>query len=67
MRDEKVEGVIVAIVLIIILIAAWLTPIIFLSHKIDTLRQEKQEVVIKVEYMHPQEPPEDALEISTNY
>ena len=67
MRDEKVEGVIVAITLVVILLAAWLTPIVFLGHKIDELKETKQEVIIRVEYIHPQEPSEDALEISTNY
>lgn len=67
MRDERVEGVIVAIFIILVLLAAWLTPIVFLSHKIDELKNDKQEVIVKVEYIHPQEPSEDALEISTNY
>lgn len=67
MKDERVEGVIVAIFIILVLLAVWLTPIVFLSHKIDELKNDKQEVIVKVEYIHPQEPSEDALEISTNY
>lgn len=67
MRDERVEGVIVAIFIILVLLAAWLAPIVLLSHKIDEVKDTKQEIVIKIEYATPIEPPESALEISTNY
>ena len=66
MKDDKVEGMIVAIVLVMILLIAWLFPIAYLSHKIDKLREDKQEVVVIVEHIYPQEPPEDALEIEVN-
>lgn len=68
MKDDlNVEGFIVAFFIVLVLVAAWLAPIILLSRKIDDLRNEKQEIVIRVEYVHPEEPSEDALEISTNY
>lgn len=67
MNDERVEGVIVSIFIVLVLIAAWLAPIVLLSHKIDEVKDAKQEIVIKIEYATPAEPPESALEISTNY
>ena len=67
MRDERVEGVIVAIFIVLVLLAAWLAPIVLLSHNIDEVKDTKQEIVIKIEYATPIEPPESALEISTNY
>lgn len=70
MKEERVESIeimVIMIFIIIILFMAWLAPIVLLSHKIDEVKDTKQEIVIKIEYATPIEPPESALEISTNY
>lgn len=66
-KEERVEGVIVAIVIVITLFIAWLAPIVYFNHRLNELRDTKQEIVIKVEYATPKEPSEDMLTISTNY